>query len=101
MTDKVQTIKEKIPVKCLEKIQKGKANQRKASQQVFEAGRVVGAWMTRLQEVNKQLSSAEASIKANLQDAHKKMKLDKKVEYQFQFDGNDSFVGVLKPKPKS
>ena len=45
------------------------------------------------QEILKQLDNNEQSLKSKLENAHKKMRLNKAIEYQWQYDGKENFIG--------
>ena len=52
----------------------------------------------REQEILEKLNNNVKSIQNSIEYAYKKMKLNKKTEYSWMFDGKDKFIGTLKPK---
>ena len=53
-----------------------------------------------MQKIFDEISEIEQSIGSRIQDGFKKLKLQKKKDRQWRYDGRDSFIGVLNP-PKS
>jgi len=47
-----------------------------------------------------EIEKADRRIKQEIDFAGTKLKLNKRTEYRWQYDGQGNFVGTLKPKPK-
>ena len=47
-----------------------------------------------------KVKSTNESVNAKIKYAYGKLKLNKKTDYRWNYDGKGNFVGTLKPKPK-
>lgn len=91
---------ERIPDKILEKINKLRQDKQKYLQTMLN----VSIQLTQLRDqqsiILKGMNSNMAAMQDILKDAHKKLRLAKKTDYQWRFDGKESFIGY-KIKKKS
>jgi len=98
---KPRVITEKIPEKLAKKITEKLQLKGKRIQQFLQLSVSIAKAQQKQQEFLGLFKSVEDSISDNLQRAFKKLGLKKKTDYQFRFDGRDSFIGVYNPpKPK-
>jgi NCAIR mutase (PurE)-related protein len=90
-----------IPEKILKKIMDKVNLKRKRTQGFFQLSLSIVRAQKQQQQVVDEMASAEQSISNHLKSAHRKLRLNKKPEYQFRFDGKGSFIVVYNPpKPK-
>jgi len=99
---KKRVVTEKIPDKFVEKIQGGIKKKQQLTNQFLQLSvNIVNAQKAQ-RELIDRLKSNDDSISDTLKRAGQKMKLAKRTEYNWRFDGRDSFIGVYNPpKPKS
>lgn len=96
-----RVITEKIPEKFVKKIKEKLALKNKRLQAFVQLSFTIAQAQKKQQESLDLLKSVGDSISDAINQAFKRMKLGKKKEYRFRYDGRDSFIGVMNPpKPK-
>lgn len=95
---KVETpIVEAIPEKYLKKIQEAQRKKRENSRNLLEITIGILDAVDRQKQFSDSIRNAEKSLKANMESAFKKMRLDKKKDFSWRYDKQGSFVGTPRP----
>ena len=98
---KKRVITEKIPDKYIKKIQEGIKKRQKLNQDFFQLSVNIVKAQKAQRELVDRLKANDDSVSDTLKRAGQKTKLQKNKEYNWRFDGRDSFIGVYNPpKPK-
>lgn len=96
---KIETINEAIPKKLLNPILDAEKNSRKLNRELHNLTIQILALRNRQEKTFKSLQTAGTSIRSKIERAFKKMKLGKKKQYNWRFDGKESFIGINRPEP--
>ena len=97
---KPRVITEKIPEKFIKKIAEKLALKNKRLHAFVQVSFQIAKGQETQQVILRDLKSVGDSLSDAIKDAYKKLKLAKKVEYKFRFDGKENFIGVMNP-PKT
>lgn len=98
---KKRVITEKIPEKFAKKIAEKLALKNKRLQSFVQISFQLAKAQAMQQELLKDLKSVGESISGAINDSFKRLKLAKRKDYNWRFDGKENFVGVYNPpKPK-
>ncbi len=99
--EEIKPVVEKIPEKLLIAINEVVNKKRTLLNQFLQVSfRVVNA-QKQQKDMSDKLNNNAQSIGQKIQYAFKKMKLGKRKQYQWKYDGKDAFIGQLIPKPKT
>jgi predicted nucleic acid-binding Zn-ribbon protein len=96
-----ETIVEHIPEKIQEKLNKVKGEIEIANNQFFQLSSNIVELQNELNKLHKQRKEKAQVIQQTLNFAAGKLKLAKRTGYNWRFNGQDSFVGVPVPEPKT
>ncbi len=98
---KKRVVTEKMPDKFIKKIQDGIKKKQQLTGQFLQLSVNIVKAQKAQRELIDRLTANGDSIKDTLSRASQKLRLQKRKEYNWRFDGRDSFVGVYNPsKPK-
>ena len=98
---KKRVVTEKLPEKFAKKIAEKLVLKKKRLQAFVQVSLQIANANEKQQEILRDLKSAGASISSVIQDSFKRLKLNKRPEYNWRFDGKENFIGVYNPpKPK-
>ena len=98
--EEIKPVIEKIPGHLFKAIDEVMQKKRIFLNQFLQVSFQVVNTQKQQKDIADKLNNNEQSIGQKIQYAFKKMKLGKRKEYQWKFDGKGSFVGMLIPKPK-
>ena len=93
---------EKISEKHLEKIEGLKKEIDALNNEFFQLSTQIVGIQKKLNELYDKRQNKAESIQATIKDAGKKLKLDKRKDFNWRYNGTDSFIGVsytAKPEP--
>lgn len=96
---KQRVITEKLPDKTLNEYREWVNKRQKLFQQMLDAGMEIAKAQKTQQEVYDKIQIANNGIGKILQEASRKLRIDKRTDYQWQFKG-ESFFGILREQPK-
>jgi len=99
-TEEVKPVIEKIPEKLLKVINETIQKKRNLLNQFLQISFQVVNAQRQQTNIADKLSNTEQSIGQKIHYAFKKMKLGKRKEYGWKYNGKDSFIGHPIPKPK-
>jgi len=99
--EQVKPVIEKIPENLLKAINEVTQKKRILLNQFLQVSFQVVNTQKQQRDIADKLNNNEQSIGQKIQYAFKKMKLGKKKEYGWRYDGRGNFVGQLIPKPKT
>jgi len=91
---------ERIPEDILVKINELQKRNSDLRREFYQVSMTLGRVYAYHQELIKKMDDCNAQTKQKIQYAGDKLKLTHKLDYEWQFDGIDSFVGTKKPTPK-
>jgi hypothetical protein len=97
---KVEQIVEKIPDKLLSPISEAQKKKGHEAQQFFQIALQRANIENKYQEVFAKLNNTGTSIGNKIKHAFDKMKLGKKKNIRWSYDGKDSFIGIPRPESK-
>ena len=98
---KKRVVTEKIPEKFVKRIQDGVKKKQKLTRDFLQISVNIVNFQRAQQELIDRLKSNDDNITETIKRAGQKMKLGKRKEYNWRYDGRDSFIGVYNPpKPK-
>ncbi len=98
---KKRVITEKIPEDLVKDIKEKMKKKNGLLQNFLRVALSIANANTQQALLLEKMKSQEDVIGSAINHAFRKMKLKKNPEYQFRFDGRDSFIGVYNPpKPK-
>ena len=98
---KKRVLTEKIPDKVYKKLEESNKKKQKALQMILQASIKEIEAINMKADAYEKLINARTSIENYIKEGAKKLKLSKKKEYYWRYDGRDSFIGIYnKPKPK-
>ncbi len=93
-------IVEKIPNKLLNPIIEAITRKNRLSQEFFQISIQLANMQRKYQDVFDKLANNGVSISNKINRAFEKMKLGKRKNIQWRFDGKSAFIGIERPKPK-
>jgi hypothetical protein len=96
---KPRVITEHLPEKSLNEYKDWTSKRQKQLQQMLEVGMQIAKLQKDQQEVYDKIQISNNGISRILQEASRKLRIEKRTEYQWQFKG-DSFLGILKEQPQ-
>ncbi len=98
---KKRVVTKEFPEKLKKKMEeKMKLKQKRLKEFVGYSFNIAQA-QAKQQEILKTLASVEESVKDTMKRAFKKLRLANEKDYNWRFDGRNSFIGVYNiPKPK-
>ena len=96
----VKPVVEKIPEKIYKDIQEIIANRGNLLNQMLRISVQRVELETKQKETLDKIKSKDASLKSKIQIAAKKLRLQKRKNYRWQYNGNDAFIGNLIPEIK-
>jgi len=99
---KPNTVKEQIPEKQLRDVKKRLDKKQQLLQEFLQLSITATKIRQKIDDIYERINDNGQKIRTSIQHAYKKMKLGKKKNYQWRFDGRDSFIGIEMPleKPK-
>jgi len=97
---KKRVITEKIPDKVYKKLEEANKKKQRALQGILQASIKEMEAIDMKAEAYEKLINARTSIENYIKQGASKLKLAKKKEYHWRYDGRDSFIGIYN-KPKS
>lgn len=90
----------KIPEKLHKSMQELSARRSQLMNQMLNISIQKVELETKQREIVDKVKSNNESYKAKLEDAFRKLKLNKKKNYRWSYNGKDCFIGMLIPEPK-
>ena len=97
---KPKPIEEKIPEKILKLIEGLRIKKGQLVNQFLNVSFQLGEIQEAQNTIRNQVKNTSNSIKQKIQYAYEKLKLKKKKNYRWQYNGKDGFVGNLIPESK-
>ena len=89
-----------IPEDLLKSIKEGEDKRNGIFNEFLNVSLKKAALSKREQELLEKITNNAQSLKNRIENAYKKMKLNRDSEYTWAYDGNDKFIGVPTPTPK-
>ncbi len=99
-TKKVEQIVEKIPDKLLNPITEAQKVKGKLTQEFFQVSIQLASLQKKSQETLEKMQSNGESIGNKIKRAFDKLKLGKKKDMRWSYNGKDAFIGIPRPTPK-
>ena len=96
---KPRVVTENLPPKSKEDFAEWTAKRQKLLQELLNVTMEATKLQKTQQEIYDKIQTASAGIQKILQEASRKLRIDKRTDYNWQFKG-DSFVGILREQPK-
>jgi hypothetical protein len=97
MKKEVKQVVEKIPEKLLGDITDKQKKRGQLLNQMLQTSVQVIAGQERQQEILKKMKNNDQSLGDRIKNAYNKMKLKRKAQYNWRYNGKDSFVGTEIP----
>lgn len=97
---KPKQIEEKIPEKYLKTIEEVKGKKAGLINAFLQLSVKLVKLQTQQKETLDKIDNANESLGAKIKDAFTKMRLKKKDNYAWTYNGGDSFVGIERPPKK-
>lgn len=98
---KLRIITEKIPDNLIKDIKEKLKKKSGLLQSFLQMALRIGNAQKEQSITLDKMKNQEQVINSAINHAHRKMKLGKKKEYQWRFDGKENFIGIYNPpKPK-
>jgi len=98
---KPRVITEKIPENLVKDIKEKIGKKNNLLQAFLRISLQIAGANAQQGQILEKMKNSEEVISSAINNAFRKMKLKKKAEYRFRFDGRENFIGVYNPpKPK-
>ena len=98
-TPKINHVVERIPDKIVEKLDKIKADIEETNNEFFQLATQLVGIQERLALLKKRREEKSQSYNSTLDFTAGKLRLKKRTEYNWRYNGRDAFIGIEVPKP--